>query len=137
MDAGYIMIPSVIVARQRALGLDAIDLAIILHLIRFWWERDNLPHPSVETIATLIDADRRTVQRRLKKLETAKLITRRARRSRFGDNDTNQYDFTGLIEAATPHAKAMIAERDEAIANKQRKNIRGRKRSTSGQEEQS
>ena len=52
MDAGWTVIPSVILERQTALGIDAIDVNILLHLARHWWYSDNLPHPSKATIAS-------------------------------------------------------------------------------------
>jgi hypothetical protein len=51
MDAGWTAMPSVIIERQKALGLDSLDMNIILHLASYWWTRDNKPHPSKTTIA--------------------------------------------------------------------------------------
>ena len=39
------------IEKQQALGLDAVDMNIILHLTNYWWTADKLPFPSVETIA--------------------------------------------------------------------------------------
>jgi hypothetical protein len=66
MAAGWTAMPSVIVERQEALGLDALDMNIILHLSHYWWTPENLPHPSVETIAKAVGVKRRTVQKRIK-----------------------------------------------------------------------
>jgi hypothetical protein len=46
MDAGYTVIPAVILDRQQALGLDPVDVNILLQLITHWWKADNLPYPS-------------------------------------------------------------------------------------------
>ncbi len=45
------VLPSIILEKQHALGLDAIDVNILLQLARHWWYRDNPPHPSKASIA--------------------------------------------------------------------------------------
>jgi hypothetical protein len=44
MEAGWTVLPSIILEKQDALGLDAIDVNILLQLARYWWYTDNLPH---------------------------------------------------------------------------------------------
>ena len=68
MDAGWNAIPSIIIEKQEALGLDALDMNIIVHLSNYWWTAENLPHPSVGTIAKAIGVTKRTVQKRIKAL---------------------------------------------------------------------
>jgi hypothetical protein len=111
MAAGWNAIPSIIIEKQEALGLDALDMNIIVHLSNYWWRADNLPCPSVATIAKAIGVKTRTIQKRIKALHDLKLLTRTERRkTRFG-SDTNLYGFEGLIRAALPYAKEKIAER--------------------------
>lgn len=43
LDAGWTMLPNVIFERQQALGLDAIDINILLHLASYWWKAGDLP----------------------------------------------------------------------------------------------
>jgi predicted transcriptional regulator len=116
MTAGWNALPSVIIEKQEALGLDAIDMNIILHLSNYWWRRDNLPHPSVGTIANAIGVKPRTVQKRIAALHAVGLLTRTERRYPGQGSKTNLYSFEGLIKAALPHAEeklAAIAERDK------------------------
>lgn len=54
MAAGWNVIPNIIIEKQEGLGLDALDMNIILHLSHYWWQPDNVPHPSVATIAKAI-----------------------------------------------------------------------------------
>ena len=111
MAAGWNAIPSIIIEKQEALGLDAIDMNIIVHLSNYWWTADNLPRPSVATIAKAIGVKPRTVQKRIAALQALGLIDRIERReTRFG-SQTNLYAFGGLIRAALPFAKEKIAER--------------------------
>lgn len=113
MDAGWNAIPGIIIEKQEALGLDAIDMNIIVHLSNYWWHADNLPCPSVATIAKAIGIKPRTVQKRIKALHDLGLLTRTERRkTRFG-SDTNLYSFEGLIGAALPFAEEKLAEREK------------------------
>jgi hypothetical protein len=111
MAAGWNALPSIIIEKQKALGLDAIDMNIILHLSHYWWTAETLPFPSVATIADAIGVKPRTVQKRIKALDELGLLTRIERRhTRFG-SDTNQYSFEGLIKAALPYAQEKLAAR--------------------------
>lgn len=111
IDAGWNAIPSIIIEKQEALGLDAIDMNIVIHLSNYWWHADNLPCPSVATIAKAIGVKPRTVQKRVKALNDLKLLTRTERRQTRRGSDTNLYSFEGLINAALPYAQEKLADR--------------------------
>src|SRR3954451_13781252 len=104
MKAGWNAFPNIIIEKQAALGLDSIDINIILHLSCYWWTADNLPRPGVETIAKALGVTARTVQKRVKTLTELGLLTRTERRHTRKGSDTNLYGFEGLIEAAKPYA---------------------------------
>ena len=110
MDPGWTVIPNVIIERQKALGLDALDMNILLHLAAYWWTPDNLPHPSKKTIAEAIGVEPRTVQRRIAAMEAVGLIRREERRISAKGSTTNRYHFAGLIKEATPFAQEMSRE---------------------------
>ena len=111
MDAGWTAFPSVIIERQKALGLDATDVNILLHLASYWWTKDNKPHPSKKTIAEALGVTPRTVQRRIAEMEKARFIYREERRIPGKGSRTNRYHFDGLIKAARPFAKEKLEER--------------------------
>ncbi len=113
MDAGWTAIPSIILEHQKALGLDPLDLNILLQLAKHWWQANNPPHPSKRRIAEAIGIDPRTVQRRITRLENVGLIRREARRGKYGGTSTNAYHFDGLIAKATPHARKAIEQRKQ------------------------
>lgn len=113
IDAGWNAIPSIIIEKQEALGLDAIDMNIIVHLSNYWWHADNLPCPSVATIAKAIGVEPRTVQKRIKALHELGLLTRTERRKTRRGSDTNLYSFEGLIAAVLPYAQEKLAEREK------------------------
>jgi DNA-binding transcriptional regulator YhcF (GntR family) len=118
MKAGWTVLPNVIFERQRALGLDPIDINIILHIASYWWTREAKPFPSKKTIATAMGIEPRTVQRRIAGLEAAKLIRRQERRNSANGSQTNIYHLDGLIEAAKPYALEKVQEREAKAAEK-------------------
>jgi len=131
MDAGWTAIPSVIIERQQALGLDAIDINILMHLAVYWWTADNKPHPSKVTIAKAMGVTPRTIQRRIAKLEAGGLIKRQQRRISAKGSKTNIYHLDGLIKAAQPYAKEKReqieqrdAERKARVARKGKPKLR-------------
>lgn len=120
MSTGWTAIPSVIIERQQALGLDEVDITILLHLSTYWWTAESKPHPAKTTIAKAMGRDPRTIQRRIAAMERDGLIQRIERReSGQGSkgSKSNIYDFSGLIEAAKPYAleKAQELAEKEAV----------------------
>jgi DNA-binding Lrp family transcriptional regulator len=125
MKAGWTLLPNTIFMRQRALGLDSVDVNILMVIISHWWRADNLPFPSKKKIADTIGIDPSTVRRRIQKLEAAGFIMRIQRRVEHDRNKPNQYDFSGLVACATPYAQeelqAREAEREERAKRAKRK----------------
>lgn len=111
IDAGWTLVPSTLIERQRKLGLDPLDFNILLHLMSYWWEPGNKPRPSKKTIAAAVGRDPRTVQRRIASLERQGLIKREGRNGAGRGTQTNRYHFDGLIKAATELAQETLAER--------------------------
>ncbi len=121
MAAGWNVVPNILIEKQQALGLDALDMNIILHLSHYWWQADNLPHPSVGTMAKAIGVTPRTIQKRIKALEDLNLIKREERRFTKDGSITNRYDFSGLIAAARPYAEEKVQEIEAAIEAKRKR----------------
>ncbi len=86
-----------------------------------WWLEENVPHPSVATIADAIGVTPRAIQKRITALQAVGLITREERRhSKFG-SQTNFYRFDGLIAACLPFAQEKLeAAKKKAEENKER-----------------
>jgi hypothetical protein len=89
--ADWTALPNAIFERQLALGLDAIDINIILHIASYWRTAECKPFPSKRTIAAAMDVEPRTVQRRIAAMETARLIRREERRNSATGSMTNIY----------------------------------------------
>jgi DNA-binding transcriptional regulator YhcF (GntR family) len=115
MDAGWTVLPSIILEKQHALGLNPVDINILMQLAKHWWYSDNLPHPSKASIAQCLGIDPSTVRRHIARMEQDGFIKREARytKKKFGGQDTNKYHFDGLIKEATPHAIEFIAMREK------------------------
>ncbi|MGI9401037.1 MAG: hypothetical protein ACR2O0_07280 [Rhizobiaceae bacterium] len=111
MAAGFTVIPNIILERQKALGLDPLDVNILVYLSTYWWTADGLPRPSKKTIAEAVGRDPRTVQRRIAAMEAGGLIKRIERRESPTGSKPNEYSFDGLIQAAKPYAREKIEER--------------------------
>jgi predicted transcriptional regulator len=123
--AGWTALPNVIFQRQRAFGLDSLDLNILLHLAGYWWTPGQDAHPSKQTLANAIGVDPRTIQRRIAAMEAGGLIKRVRRTQQSGGDNSNAYSFAPLIEKAKPYAREAVEERAqrkrEALARSTRK----------------
>lgn len=126
LAAGWTMVPSVVLERQQALGLDAVDINILLHIARHWWLPENLPFPSKKAIADCMAIHPRTVQRRIAAMEGGGLIKRIKRSNHLGQR-SNFYDLSGLIDEAKPYAAEALrtrkANREERASRRTRKRV--------------
>lgn len=116
VDAGWIYLPSTLVLKRRELGLDAVDLNIVLVLLQHWWRKHDLPFPTKARIGGLVGIDPSNVRKRLARLEADGLITRQVRPKGGARNDSNVYSFGGLIAKAKPLAIEVSAERRDSGA---------------------
>ena len=95
--AGYQLVPNVLFRAQKKLGLDAVDVVILLNLSLHWWSPTNLPFPPPAAIANRMGLSRRTVERRIKNLEKKELI-RRTPSQVEGVPQRRRYELGGLVE---------------------------------------
>lgn len=125
MDAGWTALPSVIIENQRQLGLEPLDLNIVVYLASKWWTAEGKPFPSKTTMAKAMNVHPRTIQKHIAALEGAGYIRREERRTDTGSR-TNIYHLDGLIEASAPFAAEKLAEmKDKSELAKRRENRRG------------
>lgn len=114
--AGWTVLPAALIENQRALGLDAIDINIILHLANRWWTADNRPMPSKNSIAEAMNIDPSTVRKRIQRMEKGGFIKREERRVSKVGSKTNIYHLDGLIEELKPFAADMVKKKQERMA---------------------
>ena len=124
MRPGWTVIPNVILERQQALGLDAVDINIILHLARHWWYKDAPPYPSKRTMAECMKVDVSTIRRHIARMEKDGLIKRIYRKDPEKGQKPNEYLFDGLIGEATPYALEAI----ERKKKREKENVDTRRR---------
>jgi hypothetical protein len=97
LDAGFQIIPDVLFRAQRILGLEAIDVVILLNITTHWWEYDDLPYPRPSIIAKRMKVSTRTVERRIAELQKNGFLTRLPSQLKHGKT-VRPYDLTGLVQ---------------------------------------
>ena len=95
---GFCIVPSLLLRAQNRLGLNPTQLAVLMQLCDFWWERERKPYPSKAVLAERLGLSPRQVQRHIADLETAGLVERVERRAPHGGKLTNVYDLGGLVK---------------------------------------
>ncbi len=98
MGLGFCVVPSLLLRAQARLGLNARQLAVLMHLADFWWDADRKPFPSKQTLGERLRLSPRQVQRIVAELEDAGLVKRIERRAAHGGKLTNIYDLSGLVK---------------------------------------
>jgi hypothetical protein len=119
--AGFTLFPSVLLQKQHALGLDCIDVVIILQILKHWWHAESAPFPSQVQLAKTMSVDLSTIKRHLARLKDAGLINWASRTSKHGGQASNAYDLSGLVKHVHGFAVEELAAREkEADARKER-----------------
>lgn len=115
IQAGWVALPSIMLERQAALGLDPIDVNIILHIAKHWFDPGNLPHPSKGSIAKAMNLTPRTVQKHISRLHDLGFLKRIERRGPKGTrgSQTSKFDFSGLAAQIKPYAIEALQQRAE------------------------
>lgn len=119
MDPGWTALPTILLDKQHALGIDSIDLNILLQIAKHWWKRDDLPYPSKRMLAAVIRVDVSTIRRRIKRMQDEGLIERKWRYDGIGSQKSNYYSLEGLIEKLKPHAKEQLELKEKQKTEKQ------------------
>ena len=92
MALGFCMVPSLLLRAQGRLGLNPTQLAIIMQLCEYWWDKERKPYPLKKALAERLGIGPRQLQRHLAELEKAELIRRVERRNRVGAKLSNRYE---------------------------------------------
>jgi hypothetical protein len=98
MDArNFCIFPSLLLHAQARLKISPTQLAILMHLIDFWWDADRKPFPRKVVLAERVGLSARQVQRQIAELEEMGYVRRRERRSAVKGKMSNEYDMSGLV----------------------------------------
>jgi len=131
LGAGFQVVPNVLIREQTRLGIDAIDIVILLNLMSHWWEREDRPFVSPAVIAKRMSVTTRTVERHLKKLENRKIIGRDPRGPRNSNGPyIRSYDLMPLVKFLKEASQNALTERarrsdyGSSILNRQGRAVR-------------
>ena len=113
LNAGFQLVPDILLKHQDRLGLNANDLVVLLNVLMHWWYAEKLPFPRTTLIAGRMGVGQRTVQRSLKRLEELALIERVKGPER---NSVTQFNPSGLVRRLIPLAHEDIGYRDRLTA---------------------
>lgn len=116
---GWVAIPAILLDKQASLGIDPLDMNILLHIARHWWEADRHPWKRKRELAQDLGRVPRTVQRRIADMEKGGLIQRRTRRRADGSTMSNEYDLTPLAKILDDFAAEAIVQREKQRVEKE------------------
>ena len=116
---GYAGIPSILIQAQQRLGINPMQMNIIIQLLDSWFDPARKPFPAKKILANRIGVTEKTIQINVRALEQAGLIRREMRKTAVGDWNSNIYHLDGLIakvQALEPEFAAEKKKRKEAKA---------------------
>jgi hypothetical protein len=109
LAGGFQVIPNVLVRAQAHLGLDAVDVVVLLNINLHWWRKGDLPFPRPAMIGKRMGVSKRTVERRIEKLVKVGLLERVAL---TGGGNLRGYRLDGLVKRLQEAAQVGLQQRD-------------------------
>lgn len=120
-ERGFAQIPNYLMLLNGFIDeekrLSPVELVILFQLVGAWWHKDNMPYPSMATLAIRSGVSERQVQRAVARLEKDGFIARVKRRSQ-GIIASNAYDLGPLAAMLEEVAKAFPNEFPRTIRRK-------------------
>lgn len=118
-ERGFAQVPNYLLLINQFLDegskLSPVELLVLIQLVGSWWKKDDLPFPSMATLARRCGVSSRQIQRAVNRLEVLGLIKRTKRRS-SGIISSNSYDLTPLASVLQEVAKAFPNEYPRNVA---------------------
>jgi len=100
-ERGFTQVPNYLLMINQFVSdeakLSPVEQLVLLQLVSSWWKKDQLPFPSMRTLAVRIGASERQVQRAITHLEKLNFL-KRIKRVRRGIIAANAYDLGPLVE---------------------------------------
>lgn len=103
-QAGFQILPDLLLKNQSELGLSATDLVVLINLTMHWWYPGQRPFPRSSVIAKRMGVDTRTVQRTMKKLSGLGLV-KRVTENEGTSEERVVCDLSGLVDALVGYAR--------------------------------
>jgi hypothetical protein len=97
INRGFTMVPAILIRAQHRLGLSCTQFTVLLNIVDWWMDADELPWTSKETISDRTGISARQIQRQLGRLEKLGFIRRVPHKDGRGKRP-NRYDLKGLVE---------------------------------------
>lgn len=108
-ERGFAQIPNYLLLLNQFLDddhkLSPIELLILIELTGIWWKKEDLPYPSMATLALRCGVSERQIQRAITNLEKHNFL-QRVKRRKSGVISTNAYDLSPLIKILNEVAEA-------------------------------
>jgi DNA-binding MarR family transcriptional regulator len=124
IKAGFVVLPSALLRKQRELDLDAVDLCILIQLADHVGKAGRAPWVAKRTLARRIGVDPITFRRHIARLEQRGLIRRERRTADNYGRRSNAYHLKPLADALHPLAvqttKQRQAKRQETLSRRRR-----------------
>lgn len=121
-NRGFAQIPNYLLQVNQFIDgehrLSPVELLLLIQISAAWWHKDQLPYPSVDTLALRCGASGRQVQRAISHLEKLKLVER-VKRRQGGIIASNAYDLNPLARFLSAVA--------EHFPNEHPRQIKGRR----------
>lgn len=100
-ERGFTQIPNYLIRINMFVHddhkLSPTETIVLFHLIASWWKKDEMPFPSLSTLAEQIGISQRQVQRSVNTLEEKGYIKRMKKKVK-GVIASNVYDLSPLVE---------------------------------------
>jgi hypothetical protein len=113
LSMGFAIVPSVLIRAQAKLGLDTVDLAVLLNVILHWWTPGEWPYPQPRVLAKRMAVSTRTVERRLESLEERGFLIRHPPEKSSDGLARRRIDLSGLVVRLQAFARAGLVMRQE------------------------
>ncbi|HNH12791.1 MAG TPA: helix-turn-helix domain-containing protein, partial [Rhodocyclaceae bacterium] len=116
--SGFVVVPSVLLLKQRELCLRDGELVTLTNILMAWWDSDKKPFPGAAVIARRMGVNARTVHRHLNSLVKKGYISKE---EGVSESDPTKkvvrYDMTGLVERLKLLSASMPHKRQTAMQN--------------------
>lgn len=97
MNGGFAALPTMLLQRQKELGITPLQINILLNLVDHWFEASVLPFPSYRTLAARIGVSARTLQRAVQDLKKLRLLERQKRFVPGKGQSSNYFSLQNLV----------------------------------------
>jgi hypothetical protein len=84
LSHGYTGIPSILIQGQQRLGVNALQMNILIQLLDYWRDPERKSFPTKKQIAERIGVTEKTIHNNVRLLGDAGLVQREMRKNTFG-----------------------------------------------------